>query len=144
MEQKKSRDNSYDVAKGLCMILVVFGHAERGLSVSGAPPQFSLLGFVDYTIYTFHMPFFFFVSGLFSHPAKQRSPRISSVSWEKISLIPICSGRSCTAASWLPWVVSASPIRSLILPEPSKSCGIQSVPSGFSTHCFSASSHPLR
>nr|WP_295982047.1 acyltransferase [uncultured Agrobacterium sp.] len=65
MEQKKSRDNSYDVAKGLCMILVVFGHAERGLSASGAPPQFSLLGFADYAIYTFHMPFFFFVSGLF-------------------------------------------------------------------------------
>ncbi|MCZ7483416.1 acyltransferase [Rhizobium rhizogenes] len=75
MEQKKSRDNSYDVAKGLCMILVVFGHAERGLSVSGAPPQFSLLGFFDYTIYTFHMPFFFFVSGLFFSSGKTTDPR---------------------------------------------------------------------
>lgn len=65
MKPKKPRDNSYDVAKGLCIILVVFGHAERGLNGSGAPPHFSLMGFVDYAIYTFHMPFFFFVSGLF-------------------------------------------------------------------------------
>ncbi|MDH7801988.1 MULTISPECIES: acyltransferase family protein [unclassified Rhizobium] len=65
MEPKKSRDNSYDVAKGLCIVLVVFGHAERGLNGSGAPPHFSPMGFVDYAIYTFHMPFFFFVSGLF-------------------------------------------------------------------------------
>jgi fucose 4-O-acetylase-like acetyltransferase len=65
MEPKKLRDNSYDVAKGLCIVLVVFGHAERGLNGSGAPPHFSPMGFVDYAIYTFHMPFFFFVSGLF-------------------------------------------------------------------------------
>lgn len=65
MEPKKPRDDSYDVAKGLCIVLVVFGHAERGLNGSGAPPHFTLLGFADYAIYTFHMPFFFFVSGLF-------------------------------------------------------------------------------
>lgn len=65
MEPKKQRDDSYDVAKGLCIALVVFGHAERGLNGSGAPPHFSLMGFADYAIYTFHMPFFFFVSGLF-------------------------------------------------------------------------------
>lgn len=65
MKPEKPRDNSYDVAKGLCIILVVFGHAERGLNGSGAPPHFSLMGFGDYAIYTFHMPFFFFVSGLF-------------------------------------------------------------------------------
>ncbi len=65
MEPKKQRDDSYDVAKGLCILLVVFGHAERGLNGSGAPPHFSLMGFTDYAIYTFHMPFFFFVSGLF-------------------------------------------------------------------------------
>ena len=70
MEQKQSRNSSYDIAKGLCIILVVFGHAERGLSSSGAPPHFSLLGFADYAIYTFHMPFFFFVSGLFFSSGK--------------------------------------------------------------------------
>ncbi|MBB4407517.1 acyltransferase family protein [Agrobacterium radiobacter] len=65
MKPKNPRDYSYDVAKGLCIILVVFGHAERGLNGSVAPPHFSLMGFADYAIYTFHMPFFFFVSGLF-------------------------------------------------------------------------------
>lgn len=65
MKTQKPRDNIYDVAKGLCIILVVFGHAERGLNGSGAPPHFSLMGFCDYAIYTFHMPFFFFLSGLF-------------------------------------------------------------------------------
>lgn len=65
MKPTNPRDYSYDVAKGLCIILVVFGHAERGLNGSVAPPHFSLMGFADYAIYTFHMPFFFFVSGLF-------------------------------------------------------------------------------
>lgn len=65
MGPRTPRDNSYDIAKGLCIVLVVFGHAERGLNGSGAPPHFSLIGFADYAIYTFHMPFFFFVSGLF-------------------------------------------------------------------------------
>ena len=65
MEDKALRDHSYDIAKGLGIIVVVFGHAERGLSISGMPTHFSLMGFIDYTIYTFHMPFFFFVSGLF-------------------------------------------------------------------------------
>lgn len=73
MEQNQSRDSSYDVARGLCICLVVFGHAERGLSGSGAPPYFSLLGFADYAIYTFHMPFFFFVSGLFFSSGKNRN-----------------------------------------------------------------------
>lgn len=58
MEDKALRDHSYDIAKGLGIIMVVFGHAERGLSISGMPTHFSLMGFIDYTIYTFHMPFF--------------------------------------------------------------------------------------
>ncbi len=54
MKDKALRDHSYDIAKGLGIIMVVFGHTERGLSISGMPTHFSLMGFIDYTIYTFH------------------------------------------------------------------------------------------
>lgn len=52
-----------DVARALGIILVVFGHTERGLGVAGifsSPirPQ------IDFAIYSFHMQLFFFLSGL--------------------------------------------------------------------------------
>ena len=49
MERK--RDLSLDIAKGICIILMVFGH-------SGCPDLLNRF------IYMFHMPFFFFVSGI--------------------------------------------------------------------------------
>lgn len=97
MGPRTPRDNSYDIAKGLCIVLVVFGHAERGLNGSGAPPHFSLIGFADYAIYTFHMPFFSSCRD-YSSPHKIPHLRISSPSSEKISRIPIYFGRSCMVA----------------------------------------------
>lgn len=53
-----------DVAKGIGIILVVVGHTNRGLasSVINWSQGFQLL---DDWIYSFHMPLFFFLSGLF-------------------------------------------------------------------------------
>jgi len=45
------RIEEIDIAKGICILLMVVGH-------SGAPKS------VIYYIYAFHMPFFFFVSGI--------------------------------------------------------------------------------
>lgn len=47
----KGRIEEIDIAKGICILLMVVGH-------SGAPKS------VIYYIYAFHMPFFFFVSGI--------------------------------------------------------------------------------
>jgi fucose 4-O-acetylase-like acetyltransferase len=54
-----------DTAKGFGIILVVFGHALRGLVSSEILRSTPLVRFVDDWIYAFHMPLFFFLSGLF-------------------------------------------------------------------------------
>lgn len=52
-----------DIARGIAIILVVYGHAARGLGISGLISFDGAWGYVDYLIYTVHMPVFFVVSG---------------------------------------------------------------------------------
>ncbi|WP_423762839.1 acyltransferase family protein [Burkholderia sp. NLJ2] len=62
-----ARETSLDVARGAGIILVVYGHVLRGAVSSGLMPAgLPDTGFawIDYVIYTFHMPLFFFLSGL--------------------------------------------------------------------------------
>ncbi|AHE32258.1 acyltransferase [Burkholderia pseudomallei] len=61
------RDSYLDTARGAGIILVVYGHVLRGLFSAGLVPAgwpSALLAATDYTIYTFHMPLFFLLSGL--------------------------------------------------------------------------------
>jgi fucose 4-O-acetylase-like acetyltransferase len=58
------RSDWQDRAKGIGIILVVFGHVMRGLTSAGIMPDDLLNRDVDYTLYTFHMPLFFLLSGL--------------------------------------------------------------------------------
>ncbi|MBY6198756.1 acyltransferase family protein [Vibrio hangzhouensis] len=52
-----------DYAKGIGIILVVYGHVIRGLENAGiSVPYFNEL---DTIVYSFHMPLFFFISGMF-------------------------------------------------------------------------------
>jgi len=53
-----------DTAKGLGIVLVVFGHAWRGVQGAGLLADGPLFSAVDQMIYAFHMPLFFFLSGL--------------------------------------------------------------------------------
>ena len=59
------RSDWVDYAKGLGIILVVYAHVVRGLVSAGfdVPSVLSLV--VDSIVYSFHMPLFFFLSGLF-------------------------------------------------------------------------------
>lgn len=59
-----SRLDWVDHAKGAAIVLVVIGHAWRGLQSSGLV-QDPLFTAVDARIYAFHMPVFFALSGLF-------------------------------------------------------------------------------
>jgi len=52
-------------AKGIGIILVVYGHVMRGLYNAGLLSNALLFNFLDKVIYSFHMPLFFFISGLF-------------------------------------------------------------------------------
>ena len=54
-----------DYAKGIGILLVVYGHVARGIYNAGIPFNESLYRVVDSIIYSFHMPLFFFLSGLF-------------------------------------------------------------------------------
>ena len=53
-----------DAARGLCIILVVLGHAIGGLTGAGLVTQESILVTLNYFIYTFHIPAFFVISGM--------------------------------------------------------------------------------
>lgn len=54
-----------DYAKGIGIILVVYGHVARGVLNAGIAVDKELLLLLDKLIYSFHMPLFFFLSGLF-------------------------------------------------------------------------------
>lgn len=63
-----------DFAKGIGIILVVLGHALRGLRSSrilGGEHE-AEFRFVDSWIYSFHMPLFFLISGLFANRGSGR------------------------------------------------------------------------
>jgi fucose 4-O-acetylase-like acetyltransferase len=54
-----------DVARGVGITLVVLGHVLRGLVAASLLPASGAFQFVDAWIYSFHMPLFFFLSGMF-------------------------------------------------------------------------------
>ena len=61
----EKRQNWPDYAKAIGIILVVYGHVARGLEKGGINAPFYNFELVDSIIYSFHMPLFFFLSGLF-------------------------------------------------------------------------------
>ncbi|WP_223532583.1 acyltransferase family protein [Pseudomonas sp. GL-RE-20] len=59
------RNHWVDYAKAIGIILVVYGHVARGVQKAGIQMDEGLFQLVDSIIYSFHMPLFFFLSGLF-------------------------------------------------------------------------------
>ncbi len=76
-----------DYARGLAIILVVYGHCFRGLQDAGYVAISSPLRVVDFIVYGFHMPLFFFLSGAVSTKAFQHDlmpflrSRLTSIGW---------------------------------------------------------------
>lgn len=64
-EAEPARLDWVDAAKGIGIILVVFGHAVGGLINSTLSIQGLWFPEIFLTLYVFHMPLFFFLSGLF-------------------------------------------------------------------------------
>lgn len=58
------RSDAADIVKGIAIILVVFGHTAQGLMHRGWWTSERAI-FSDRFIYSFHMPAFFFIAGLF-------------------------------------------------------------------------------
>jgi len=74
-----------DTAKGFGIILVVFGHVLRGLVNSDLMEWTPTARYVDTWIYAFHMPLFFFISGLFLSQSAAKST--SGFVWDKVRTI---------------------------------------------------------
>jgi fucose 4-O-acetylase-like acetyltransferase len=53
-----------DIAKGVGILLVVLGHAGRGIAEAGVSDPGGFLSTMDRMIYSFHMPLFFILSGV--------------------------------------------------------------------------------
>lgn len=68
----KARVGWIDIAKGIGIFLVVAGHTLGGLINSGILAPFGLSDFFIRAIYSFHMPLFFFLSGLFIEHSTRR------------------------------------------------------------------------
>jgi fucose 4-O-acetylase-like acetyltransferase len=62
---EKNRTYWVDYAKAIGISLVVFGHVAPGIQTAGIAGPREFLDLVQSVIYTFHMPLFFFLSGLF-------------------------------------------------------------------------------
>ncbi|MDR1884372.1 MAG: acyltransferase family protein [Prevotella sp.] len=62
---EKQRCLWIDTAKGIGIILVVYGHVLRGLHSSSIPLNKGFFEISDAFVYSFHMPLFFVLSGLF-------------------------------------------------------------------------------
>ncbi len=57
------RDYSFDIAKGIGIVLVVYGHVIRGLNGTSVALNDVFYSISDKLIYSFHMPLFFIISG---------------------------------------------------------------------------------
>jgi fucose 4-O-acetylase-like acetyltransferase len=72
-QSRNHRSPVVDIAKGIAIILVVYGHCLRGLIAANIIPANSALIPTDYVVYTFHMPLFFLLSGLFFRQSLQKN-----------------------------------------------------------------------
>ncbi|NYH14488.1 acyltransferase family protein [Paraburkholderia bryophila] len=69
------RNSFLDCVRGLGMVLVVFGHAQRGLHDGNLFPASYPFEQIDFTLYTFHMPLFFLLAGLHVWPSVEKGSR---------------------------------------------------------------------
>jgi len=67
-----SRSNWVDIARGIGILLVVYAHVARGIYAAHLPIDAQMFHVVDDVVYSFHMPLFFFLSGLFFLKSWQR------------------------------------------------------------------------
>lgn len=76
-----------DAAKGFGIVLVVAGHELRGLLTAGIITDDGIARLVDRWIYSFHMPLFFFLAGLFVPKAFHRWNKVGSFLKDKLATV---------------------------------------------------------
>lgn len=76
-----------DYAKGIGIILVVYGHVLRGINDANLGLGRGLFQFSDTLLYSFHMPLFFLLSGLFAERWVQRYSFVKGIREKVRSLL---------------------------------------------------------
>lgn len=75
IQNNKPRNQSVDIVKGVAIILVVLGHVGQGMNHRHLLDT-TWYFLSEHFIYSFHMPAFFFIAGLFlDHSLAKRGPR---------------------------------------------------------------------
>lgn len=82
-----SRYRWVDLAKGIGILLVVYGHIARGIYSAGIEFSERWFKLVDSIIYTFHMPLFFFLSGLFFHGSLKKRGAAEMAAWKADTIL---------------------------------------------------------
>ncbi|WP_441277075.1 acyltransferase family protein [Tardiphaga sp. 172_B4_N1_3] len=79
----RTRQVWIDFARGIGVILVVYGHVLGGLIPPHLFPDGPVAQWMSYTLYTFHMPLFFFLAGLNVQHSLTRGvrPFLASKAW---------------------------------------------------------------
>lgn len=83
---QRQRDLWVDLARGIGILLVVYGHISRGLYNANMLGGWTAYELLDSIIYCFHMPLFFFLSGLYFYPALNKYGRAGLVREKLASL----------------------------------------------------------
>lgn len=101
------RSGWIDVAKGLGILLVVYGHVARGLANSGIPIDPWWFATLDALIYAFHMPLFFLLSGWFflgslarRGPRDYLATRVGTVLWPYVLWSLLQGGIELAMSRW--------------------------------------------
>jgi fucose 4-O-acetylase-like acetyltransferase len=74
--QSRERIDWIDFIKGVAIILVVYGHVVQGAAYGGLLDGWKFFQISEAFIYSFHMPAFFFVSGMLAGRSLQKGTRI--------------------------------------------------------------------
>lgn len=74
-----TKDLRFEFSKSIGIILVVYGHAARGVHAAGIKMDEHLYQLVDNIIYSFHMPLFFTLSGLFFFESFEKRQKIGLI-----------------------------------------------------------------
>lgn len=126
MTRNVGRLDWVDAARGIGIVLVVFGHVWRGLWQADILTDAALYAGVDAAIYLFHMPLFFVVSGMFFEKSVLRDGAI-------VSILKRCESLLYPLLLWS-WILAAflllagsfttrdaiSPMDALLFPFPPK------------------------
>lgn len=83
--QYEDRLHCIDIAKGIGIFLVIAGHFSGYLFSAGSTPAYLVLKLIN----SFHMPLFFFISGIFWHPTV--GIKVQFIKLIKKRIVPVIS-----------------------------------------------------